>query len=890
METRPILLAFNRGLVSKHALARVDMKRMALSAEEQTNWMPRTLGSMSLRPGTVNLGAVEGSGVPVYLPFVYSTTDTAAVELTALEMRIRISGAYVSRAAVSTAVTNGTFLTDLTGWTDSDEVGAASTWANGMSLEGNGSAYAARDQALTIAAPDQDVLHGLRITVARGTVELRLGTTSGGTDILSPTRLAQGVHSLAITPGTGTMHVRLRANALTGALVTGVAIESAGTLALPTPWFDLAARRRLRVEQSGDVIFVALPSSTSYQGGQWRIERRGTTSWSLVAYLPEDGPFRALNSSTTRMNVAALSGVTTLTSSIAFFESTHVGALFRLASAGQTVSSELSAEDTYTDYIRVVGVGAARVFSVVLTGTWVGTLTLQRSVSEPGDWVNVQTYTAPTNSNYDDTLANQEVYYRIGFRPGAFTSGSATATLVFAAGSIKGVCRVLTRDSSTQCTVAVLKAFGSTAPTADWWEGDWSLRRGYPSAVALHDGRLWWGGKDRVVGSVSDAFSTFDDATEGDSGPIFRSVGSGPVELINWMVSLNSLIVGGQGKEYVARASTLDEPLTPTACSLKPVGTLGSSDPQAVILDSGCVFVGRNASKVYELSLDGVSYNYSASELTSIVPEIGAAGFVKLLVQRTPDTRIHGIRSDGKVAILVFDKIEKVTCWVLYETDGAVVDGCVLPSATGDQVFYAVSRANPYDAGGTYFEEWADESLTVGGERNFLADCSTEYDGAPTTTLTGLGAHKRLSISVWGDGADLGTHLVADDGTITLATAVSKAVAGRSYTARFKSAKFSEASEIALNQKQQLHHVGLVLADTHAQGIRFGQDFDHLENMPLVEEGAAVDPDTVWESYTMDSIPIEGTWGNDSRLCLEAESPRPATVLAAIVSVTGHAK
>lgn len=50
------LLAFNRGIISPLALARTDIERLALSAEVQTNWMPRLLSSMMLRPGLGYIG------------------------------------------------------------------------------------------------------------------------------------------------------------------------------------------------------------------------------------------------------------------------------------------------------------------------------------------------------------------------------------------------------------------------------------------------------------------------------------------------------------------------------------------------------------------------------------------------------------------------------------------------------------------------------------------------------------------------------------------------------------------------------------------------------------------------------------------------------------------
>ena len=93
-----------------------------------------------------------------------------------------------------------------------------------------------------------------------------------------------------------------------------------------------------------------------------------------------------------------------------------------------------------------------------------------------------------------------------------------------------------------------------------------------------------------------------------------------------------------------------------------------------------------------------------------------------------------------------------------------------------------------------------------------------------------------------------------------------------------------------LTQRQRLDHVGLVLQDTHYQGLRFGQDFDHLYDLPLIEQGTTVTVNSIHAAYSEDSIPLNGTWDTDTRMCLEAASPRAATVLAAVVVGAGHVK
>src|SRR3990167_2562058 len=100
------LLTFNRGRISKLALGRVDLDRTRLSAEMQTNWVPRTLGSMMLRPGTQYIGTINNSSTAVLIPFVYSATDTALIELTSTNLRVWIDDALATRLASTSVITN----------------------------------------------------------------------------------------------------------------------------------------------------------------------------------------------------------------------------------------------------------------------------------------------------------------------------------------------------------------------------------------------------------------------------------------------------------------------------------------------------------------------------------------------------------------------------------------------------------------------------------------------------------------------------------------------------------------------------------------------------------------------------------------------------------------
>lgn len=887
------LLAFNRGVVSPLALARVDLKRLALSAEEQTNWMPRSLGSMMLRPGLAYIGSTKSDATAKHIPFIFSTTDTAIIELTDEVLRVRVSESVVTRGSVSSAVTNGNFTSNITSWTDADESGAASTWhASGYAqLVGTGFNSAILRQEVTVGVGDQNDEHALRIVVVRGKCTLRVGSSAGGQQYIADTALGVGTHSVAFTP-TGNFHIQIANRAVAATLVDSVNVEAAGAMELPTPWQDTDLSK-IRWDQSGDVVFVAC---SGYQ--QRRIERRSTRSWSIVLYQPEDGPFRIINTSTITLTPSAITGDITLTASKALFRSTHVGALFRIESVGQLVELDISGDNQFTGHIKITGTD--RVFSIVKDGTWSATLTLQRSVSEPGSWVDVATYTTAGTTTYNDGLTNQVIYYRIGVKTGNYTSGTVEAALDFSSGSITGVCRVTAFTSETQVSAAVLTALGDVTASENWYEGEWSDFRGWPSSVALYEGRLWWAGKDKIIGSVSDAFESFDDEIEGDSGPINRSIGSGPVDTINWLLPLQRLLVGGQGAEHSARSTSFDEPLSPTNFNVKAASTQGSATAAAARVDTRGVFIQKSGLRVFELAYDYESNDYASTDLTILVPEFGDPGFTHVAVQRQPDTRVHVLRSDGTVAVLLYNPAEDIKCWIEVETDGVVEDIFVLPGTAEDAVYYLVKRTIN---GGTkrYLEKWALESECRGATLNKQADSYVTFTNGPASaTVTGLSHLEGEQVVVWADGKCLddadgdialftvssGQISLTDGGSAYTATT---GIVGLPYTAPFKSAKLAYGASLgtALGQRKRLSRLGLILYKTHHKGLKFGRTTtaSEMDDLPQVISGATVAADTIHDQVDIDAMSFPGAIDPDARLCLLAQAPRPAQIMAAIAGV-----
>ena len=896
------LIAFNRGIVDKRGLARaLDIKRIAFAAEIQVNWTPRVLGSMMLRPGMGYLGNPYSNNPARYLPFIFATNDVAQMEFTDSNLRIWINDVLLARVAVLTTITNGTFAGNLNGWTDASTGAASTAWAAGnlMQLNGDGTARAIRYQSLAIAGQDQQREHGVRIVVNNGPVTFRAGTALGDDSLIAATVLDTGTFSMVFTPGQAILNVwiQFESSAEQNIFVSQCTMEPAGTVLLPSPYLQ-ADLPNIRHDQSADEVYLAC------QGYQQRlIQRRGTRpgarGWGICLYRSPDGPFQVQNVGPITVTPSATSGNITLTASQPLFKAGDVGSLMSLTAPSEMATVDVSAQNTFSSPIEISGIGAARQFTVTVSGVWgAGKVTVQQSLGIVGNWTDYNSQAANGSTVLNDGLDNQTVYYQVGIKTGDYVSGTAVCTLLFAAGIQRGITRILGVTDSTHATAEVLTTLGGTQSTSVWEKQVWSNLNGWPTSCAIYEGRLWWAGQNGVQGSVSDGYVSFDETVIGASGPIIRTIGSGPVDTINWIIPLQRLMLGAQGAEFSCRSDSFDDPLSPSNFNLKASSTQGSAPTAGIKIDSRGIYVQRGGVRVYQLEFDLRTYDYASTNLTEICPELGLPGIVKIVVQRQPDTRVLCLRSDGVVMVGLIDEVENVICWFLLETAGTIEDVSVLPSKPGqldDQVYFQVNRTIGGSAVRTY-EKLAQETECRGGLINKQADCfiAQTFLGA-RTVITGLDSLDNQQVTVWADGKDVGTltdqygnrtqKYTVLGGSITLPVAAINVVVGLYYSAQWQSGKASmsiSGGETALTRLKKIYGLGLVLADTHPLGLQYGPDFGHLADMPSIEGGQPVDQDTVWPEYDFQAMEFDGGWITDARLCLQAASPRPCTITAAV--------
>jgi hypothetical protein len=169
------------------------------------------------------------------------------------------------------------------------------------------------------------------------------------------------------------------------------------------------------------------------------------------------------------------------------------------------------------------------------------------------------------------------------------------------------------------------------------------------------------------------------------------------------------------------------------------------------------------------------------------------------------------------------------------------------------------------------------------------------FDGGetPSNTMAVPAAYEGLTAELFSDRRRIGP-LTVSGGQIALPNGrkETRLEAFFGFTAPFYSAKLAYAAQggTALSQKKKVDHLGLVLYNTHFQGVQLGQSFAALDPMPQMLGEAAIAADTVFAEYDEATIAVPGTWDTDARLCLLAQAPRPATVGGVVVSINTNEK
>jgi hypothetical protein len=582
------------------------------------------------------------------------------------------------------------------------------------------------------------------------------------------------------------------------ALQTGTDAYEILTPYLTTDLFEL------KYEQSADVLYITHPD---YEPR--KLSRYSNTSWSLEAIAIENGPFRNQNtiiSATISADGTTGSVTLTATNCSPFVDGTtaghepsgalatsksQTGALFKLVHPLATLEYSDELDDNYTNsqvenvsWMDCGTVYEGATWYLTTLGTWTGTLEIQRNytVGAAHDAAGWETADIRPFASVDDRnviTSGTEDWDAASYRAILTESGDTAeeCKVYFSTDQTEhiGIVEITAVASTTSATATVLTTLASTDATHKWSEGSWSNYRGWPRTVAFFEDRLTFGGNssqpDTIWASVTADYENMKAGAD-DNDALLYTLSSRQVNIINWMIGKNKILIGTSGAEWTLAGSG-GEPLSASVVpKAEQHSTYGSANLQATQASESILFFQRGSEKMRELAYDWESDSYVAPDMTILVPEITGDGITDTAFQQTPNPILWCVKENGEIATFVYERHELLTSWSTQITDGDFESVAVISGSAEDQVWVSVARV----IGGNtqrYIEYFSARDFGTDVDDAFYVDCGITYDSTATTTITGLGHLEAEIVGVLGDGAIQTSQLVAGSQiTITEASTV----------------------------------------------------------------------------------------------------------------------
>ncbi len=709
------LQTFSGGEFGKAMSSRVAVESYQAASEIFENWLPKAQGPMSRRPSLEYIDSATNSALRGKLKkFEFDVGQNYLLYLTENTIEFYLNDGMLSIPEVSALITNGGFGT-FTGWTDNSGSGSSASASGGkLVLTSNGASDAIARTTFTVN--EANTLHVIDFDIDQGPVHIRVGTSAGASNLLNARDLRRGTHRLSFTPtSTGTHHLQFwYGGKESKKLIDNVQFLPGPVFTVPSPWAedDLFG---VYTAQDGDRLFMLHRDYAPRV-----LERRDHRSWSLIHYEPDDGPFE-LGTFGVKLTPDDRAGQASITSSGSIFSSDDVRRLLRLTHSGQYTRKNAAGDSVYTDPVKVTGVGADRIFRASITGTFTGTVTLERSNGNQNDFSKVITFTGASNETYNDSYAiadtgkggtsdgvytasqsgsvdgrmdNTTCYYRLAVYPGEWTSGSATLELSSDSGSQVGIARILSYVSATEVTVEIIKPFARAGASDVWDISAWSDINEWPNVCAFAHGRIWMARRRQLWSSVSDDYFSMADGVDADRS-VQITLRSKSAEGIRWMRELDFLCIGTQSEEFVIRSTNLSEPVGPTTTEPSLQGEEGSAGLEAEIAGDSIIYIHRNLRRVMQFAHNTRALSedsFVSVDLNRLNPETCQSGIVSFSVQQEPDRRIFAILKDGRAKPALFRREEEIMAWGSMRTKGLIEDSITMRENDEDAVYWLIRR------------------------------------------------------------------------------------------------------------------------------------------------------------------------------------------------------
>ena len=402
-----------------------------------------------------------------------------------------------------------------------------------------------------------------------------------------------------------------------------------------------------------------------------------------------------------------------------------------------------------------------------------------------------------------------------------------------------GFAEVTVYTSTTVVTAVTSTDFSGTGAADDWEESEWSAHRGYPSCGNFFEQRLClaatllspqtiWGSRSGLENFYD--FSVVDPADIVDSDAVTYTIASDQVNIIKWLSPTNVLAIGTTGGEWILSGN--GSPVTPTSVQVVRQSTHGSIALQPVMLGSVHLFTQKGGRVVREFRYSFEEDSFQSIDLSIMAEHLTRTRkIVDWAYQQSPNSILWCVLDDGDVIGLTYLRQHEVTGWHHHETEGEFESVAVIPGDDTDEVWFVVKRT--IDSATVRYIERLDPEFnptSTDPTTAFYVDSGLTYDGASTSTITGLDHLEGEEVAILGDGAVQPSKTVAS-GSITLQNAVEYAQIGLAYNTDLEPMPIELSGDESTSMGRTKSVISADISYINCSSMQIGTTFDDLEEV-----------------------------------------------------------
>lgn len=200
-----------------------------------------------------------------------------------------------------------------------------------------------------------------------------------------------------------------------------------------------------------------------------------------------------------------------------------------------------------------------------------------------------------------------------------------------------------------------------------------SVEKGYPSCIALRNGRLILASTkaqpQTIWASRVDRYNEFSVDDMADSGWDL-TIGANQSQKIQWLSSSKDLIVGTDIGKWVLNDSDSSNPVP----IIKEQSRWGSSVAQGELMTESLFFIPRDKKgviqSIYSFQIDG----YTSEDVTIMASDLFDYGITSHSIQKDPDPIWWGTTGDGRLLGLLYNRVQDINGWFQCDIQGAFIN------------------------------------------------------------------------------------------------------------------------------------------------------------------------------------------------------------------------